>query len=221
MNPYRHHFIRSCFSGFPSVSDQKRYLDIGCGGGIFAESAARLRDTSKVVGIDPSKNGIGVARKHALLDPQLYNTGRLTYENKNIEDMTIPSSACEQFDVVSLFEVIEHIKYPSQFLETCMPFVKPGGWLVMSTIARSWTSWLTTKLVAEDIIGLVPRGTHDWDKYINADELQTWFAKKSDWGAGGGMRIMGIAFVPGFGWKVVRGGERIGNYFFGIRKDMR
>ncbi|KAK4989678.1 hypothetical protein LTR28_001569, partial [Elasticomyces elasticus] len=193
-----------------------RYLDVGCGGGIFAESAARLRSTANVTAIDPTPEVIAVAEKHRRTDPLLLEPGRLTYLNKSIEDLPIPASAEQQVDVLSLFEVIEHIQRPSAFLEKCLPHVKPGGWIVMSTIARTWTSWLTTKVVAEDVMRIVPRGTHDWNQYINEAELRTWFAGQSGWGEA---RSMGVMYVPALGWREVRGGEQWGNYFFGVRKD--
>ena len=220
MNPLRHDFITSCFASYPNAPQQKRYLDIGCGGGIFAESAARLNRTESVLGIDPSKEVIDVAKVHARNDPLLMQPGRLKYEQISIEELATPTSPKLQFDVVSLFEVIEHINKPSPFLESCLPFVKPGGWLILSTIARTWTSWLTTKVIAEEVVRMVPRGTHEWEKYVNADELASWFRKKEGWGAGGGMRVMGVVYVPGIGWKVVPSGEKWGNYFFGIRRNI-
>lgn len=117
-------------------------------------------------------------------------------------------------------EVIEHVPHPHTFLHSCMSHVKPGGWLCLSTIARTWTSYVTTKLIAEDILNIVPRGTHDWNKYINADELEGFFTRQPGWGAEGGMIIMGCAYIPGFGWREVKGGERVGNYFFGVRKNV-
>ncbi len=86
----------------------------------------------------------------------------------------------------------------------------------MSTIARTWASWLTTKVVAEDIARIVPRGTHDWEKYINEEELRGHFLKERGWNS---PRVMGVVYVPGLGWKEVAGSEKVGNYFFGIRKD--
>lgn len=117
-------------------------------------------------------------------------------------------------------EVIEHVPHPSAFLSEAMTHVRPGGWLVLSTIARTWTSWVTTKLIAEDILNIVPRGTHDWNKYINADELEAFFKKQPGWGGDGGMAVMGCIYVPGFGWREVKGGEKVGNYFFGVRRNV-
>ena len=221
MNPLRHDFVSSCIESQPdpSSSSHRRYLDVGCGGGIFAESAARLSRTKAVVAIDPSNEVISIAKAHARHDPLFLEQGRLEYQNKTIEDLPVPRIPEEQFDVVSLFEVIEHIDWPAPFLSSCLPFVKPGGWLVLSTIARTWTSWLTTNLVAEEVVRLVPRGTHDWSKYVNEQELRTFFRGQDGWGRYGGPKAQGCMYVPTIGWKMVPGGQNWGNYFFGVRKD--
>lgn len=221
MNPLRHQFISSCLESQldPAPSSRRRYLDVGCGGGIFAESAARLPQTKNVIGIDPSSEVISVAKKHASQDPLLLEAERLVYQNLSVENLTLPETRNQEFDIVTLFEVIEHIDQPAPFLISCLPFVKPGGWLILSTIARTWTSWLTTKVAAEYIVGLVPRGTHDWGKYVNEQELQDFFRAQEGWGQGGGLRSQGCVYVPGLGWKMVEGGERWGNYFLGVRKD--
>ncbi|MCJ1410405.1 Hexaprenyldihydroxybenzoate methyltransferase, mitochondrial [Ptychographa xylographoides] len=221
MNPLRHDFISSCLASqaTPAPSHKLRYLDVGCGGGIFAESAARLPSTASVTGIDPSADVIVVAREHARQDPMLYGGSRLQYLNTAIEKLAIPTTTEEQYDVLTLFEVIEHIDQPAPFLKSCLPFVKPGGWIVMSTIARTWTSWLTTKFVAEDVVRLVPKGTHEWAKYINEEELRSFFQKQNAWANDGALRASGCMYVPGVGWRMVTGGERWGNYFFGVRRD--
>jgi len=216
MNPLRHDFIRGCHASQPCPPSTSglRYLDIGCGGGIFAESAARIPSVGSVTAIDPSPEVLAVAKGHATRGPGLQE--KLTYLNTSIESLPVPTSVDDQYDVLSLFEVIEHITHPSEFLDTCAPFVKPGGWIVMSTIARTWMSWLTTKVVAEDIVGVVPRGTHDWEKYINEEELRGYFLRERGWNS---PRVMGVVYIPGLGWREVRGSEKVGNYFFGIRKD--
>lgn len=232
MNPLRHDFIRSCLatdsppssstpSSIPNERSGRRYLDVGCGGGIFAESAARLPDTASVLAIDPSSEVIKVAQQHARRDPLLQEPQRLIYENKSIEDLPIPTSPEQQYDILTLFEVIEHISLPSPFLKQCLPFVKPGGWIILSTIARTWASWVTTKIIAEDVIRLVPRGTHEWAKYVNEEELRVWFAKQEGWGKGeGGTRCEGLVYVPGLGWRIIGGAERWGNYFWGVRRNL-
>jgi len=88
--------------------------------------------------------------------------------------------------------------------------------VVASTIARTWTSWVVTKVVAENLLGIVPQGTHDWNRYINESELREWFMKRG--GKWERPRAIGVVYVPGVGWREVMGGEGIGNYLFGIRR---
>jgi ubiquinone biosynthesis O-methyltransferase len=197
-----------------STASGLTYLDVGCGGGIFAESAARLPGTEKVTAIDPSPEVLGVAKAHARRDPGL--KGKLNYTNTSIEQLAVPTQTQDMYDVVSIFEVVEHVSNPTAFLDRCAPFVKPGGWLVMSTIARTWMSWFTTNLMAEDVLRIVPKGTHDWQKYINEEELRGHFlGSRSGWGDA---RCMGVIYVPGIGWREVQGSEKVGNYFFAVRK---
>ncbi|ODA82241.1 hypothetical protein RJ55_00748 [Drechmeria coniospora] len=220
MNPLRHDFIQSCLRSEPppatpsvTAPPSLAYLDIGCGGGIFAESAARLPTTRSVTAVDPTPSVLAVAKAHARKDPSL--AGRLTYKQTAVEHLEVPQRDQDRYDVVTLFEVIEHIDEPAALLDRLKPFVKPGGWLVMSTIARTWLSWFTTNLVAEDLLRIVPRGTHDWNKYINEHELRRYFADKG-WES---PRVMGVVYVPGLGWKEVRGSEHVGNYFFAVRRE--
>jgi polyprenyldihydroxybenzoate methyltransferase / 3-demethylubiquinol 3-O-methyltransferase len=213
MNPLRHDFINACLASQPDPAPARRtYLDIGCGGGIFAESAARLPSTISVTAIDPTPFVLAVAKAHARKDPGL--AAKLTYKQTSVEELPVPAPG-EGYDIVSVFEVIEHVDRPADFLARVRPLVKPGGWLVMSTIARTWVSWFTTNLMAEDVLRIVPKGTHDWNKYINDEELRQ-FAMDEGWGS---PRVMGVIYVPGVGWREVRGSEKVGNYFFAIRRE--
>ena len=216
MNPLRHTFIQQCRAASPPTSHKLSYLDIGCGGGIFAESAARLPDTLSVTAIDPTPEVLKIAEGHRRRDPTLTQPGRLSYLNTSIEALPLPSSPSDAFDIVTLFEVLEHVNAPGPFLAHILPHVKPGGWLVLSTIARTWTSWLVTNVMAEDVLGIVPKGTHEWNKYVNEDELRRWFREQKGWGE---VRTMGVVYVPGLGWKEVVGGEQFGNYFLGVRRE--
>ncbi|CAI6325913.1 unnamed protein product [Periconia digitata] len=227
MNPLRHTFISRCMHGTPRTSKPPsalpsknlRYLDVGCGGGIFAESAARLPTTASVTAIDPTPSVLAIAESHKRRDPTLTLPGRLNYLNTSIEHLPVPSNPSnDAYDIVSIFEVLEHVSAPGPFLEMAMKQVKPGGWLVMSTIARTWTSWLVTNVVAEDVLGIVPKGTHEWSKYVNEDELRAWFLERG-WGrVGNEMRVQGVMYVPGLGWQEVGGSESWGNYFLAVRR---
>ncbi|EFX02584.1 3-demethylubiquinone-9 3-methyltransferase [Grosmannia clavigera kw1407] len=235
MNPLRHDFIRHCLGQEEPLPG--RILDVGCGGGIFAESAARLTSTTAVTAIDPSAEVLAVARTHARRDPVLQH--KLHYVQASIENMTAgshgspdaasPSSASLSsttgpFDMVTTFEVVEHVATdPGAFLAQCGRLLRPGGWLIGSTMARTWISWLTTIVAAEDVLGIVPHGTHDWAKYVNPDELAAHFAPGTGAACSQGttwetLTFQGVAYIPGLGWQVVPGSEELGNYFFGIRK---
>jgi polyprenyldihydroxybenzoate methyltransferase / 3-demethylubiquinol 3-O-methyltransferase len=214
MNPLRFDFISSLL---PIASKNSySYLDIGCGGGIFASACARHPLTSKVTAIDPTPACIEAAQAHQRTDPAIMPP-RLTYLNTAIESLPADTEGnTQKYDIITLFEVLEHIASPSEFLTTAAKHLKPGGWVVGSTIARSPMSFITTKLIAEaPIIGVVPAGTHDWNQYINPGELRAWFEKSSEWNS---FTTQGVVYVPGLGWKVVPGSEGWGNYFFGVQK---
>lgn len=222
MNPLRHRFIRKCLDSYDrDITRKLKFLDIGCGGGIFAESAARLSTTESVTAIDPTPEVIAVAKKHQRTDPLLLQSNRLTYQNIALEQLPVPPSPSEAYDIISVFEVLEHIQSPSAFLDSILPHLKPGGWLVGSTIARTNTSWFTTKFIAEDVLRMVPRGTHEWSQYIQPSELREWARVRPELDVvvgGKGYQTMGVVYVPAVGWKEVPGSEDWGNYFFGVRK---
>lgn len=139
------------------------------------------------------------------------------------------------FDIVTIFEVLEHVdpttSSPRAFLAQCLDLVRPGGWVVGSTIARTWPSFMINNVIAEAPwpIGVVPPGTHEWAKFVNADEIRMWaeeaLVRESYAGEnvskaypGLGWRCEGAMYFPGLGWKFVPGAEKWGNYFWGIQK---
>jgi 2-polyprenyl-6-hydroxyphenyl methylase/3-demethylubiquinone-9 3-methyltransferase len=142
--------------------ERLQIVDIGCGGGILSEPLARLGGT--VTGIDPVEESIGVAKVHAKkqgLD--------ISYRAASAEDLA--SEGCA-FDVVVASEVIEHVADIASFLKTCRTLCKPGGLLFISTLNRTPKSYGLAIVAAEYILGLAPRGTHDWKKFIKPEELE-------------------------------------------------
>ncbi|MCG7521730.1 bifunctional 2-polyprenyl-6-hydroxyphenol methylase/3-demethylubiquinol 3-O-methyltransferase UbiG [Ruegeria sp. Ofav3-42] len=138
-----------------------RLLDIGCGGGLLSEPMARLGAT--VVGADAAEGNLPVARIHAEqsgLD--------IDYRHTTAEDM---AAAGEQFDVVLNMEVVEHVADPLGFLTASQQLLKPGGLLICSTINRNPKSYAMAIFGAEVVMRWLPRGTHEWNKFITPDEL--------------------------------------------------
>ena len=136
-------------------------LDIGCGGGLLSEPMARLG--AEVVGADAAAGNIPVARVHAEqsgLD--------IDYRHTTAEDM---AAAGEQFDAVLNMEVVEHVADPLAYLTACRELLKPGGLKVCSTINRNPKSYAMAIVGAEVIMRWLPRGTHEWHKFITPDEL--------------------------------------------------
>jgi 2-polyprenyl-6-hydroxyphenyl methylase / 3-demethylubiquinone-9 3-methyltransferase len=138
-----------------------RILDIGCGGGLLCEPMARLGAT--IVGADAAERNIPVAKVHAEqsgLD--------IDYRFTTAEAM---AEAGEQFDVVLNMEVVEHVADPLAYLTACQQLLKPGGLQICSTLNRNPKSYLMAIIGAEHIMRWLPKGTHEWSKFITPDEL--------------------------------------------------
>ena len=138
-----------------------RILDIGCGGGLLAEPMARLG--ADVVGADAAERNIPVAQVHA------EQSGlTIDYRHTTAEDM---AAAGEQFDVVLNMEVVEHVADPLSYLTACRQLLKPGGLHICSTINRNPKSFMMAIVGAEHVMRWLPKGTHEWSKFITPDEL--------------------------------------------------
>jgi 2-polyprenyl-6-hydroxyphenyl methylase / 3-demethylubiquinone-9 3-methyltransferase len=141
--------------------DGLRLLDIGCGGGLLAEPMARLG--ANVVGADAAPRNIPVARLHA------EQSGlAIDYRHTTAEDM---AAAGEQFDVVLNMEVVEHVADPLAYLTACQQLLRPGGLMICSTINRNPKSFAMAIVGAEYVMRWLPKGTHDWKKFITPEEL--------------------------------------------------
>jgi len=138
-----------------------RLLDIGCGGGLLSEPMARLG--AEVVGADAAEGNIPVAQIHA--DQQGLD---IDYRHTTAEAL---AEAGEQFDVVLNMEVVEHVADPLAYLTACQQLLKPGGLMLCSTINRNPKSYMVAIIGAEHIMRWLPKGTHEWSKFITPDEL--------------------------------------------------
>jgi 2-polyprenyl-6-hydroxyphenyl methylase/3-demethylubiquinone-9 3-methyltransferase len=136
-------------------------LDIGCGGGLVAEPLARL--SAQVTGIDPTNESIAVARRHAESQGLA-----IDYRTARAEDLVAAGAA---FDAVVCLEVVEHVPDVAAFLRTIGGLVRPGGVMVLSTLNRTWKSYALAIVAAEYVLGWLPRGTHEWQRFVTPDEL--------------------------------------------------
>lgn len=137
-----------------------RVLDIGCGAGLLCEPLARLG--ADVVGIDPSPENIQVAKMHADRAHLI-----IDYRCTTVEQM----DRRERFDIVLAMEVVEHVVDVEAFVARCAALTKPSGLMTMATINRTWKSFALAIVGAEYVLRWLPRGTHQWDKFVTPDEL--------------------------------------------------
>lgn len=141
-----------------------RFLDIGCGGGLLTEPMARLG--ASIVGVDPSEKNIKTASVHAA-EQEL----AIDYRAATAEDL---AAAGEVFDVILNMEVIEHVADPQAFTATCAAMLKPGGLMFVATLNRTFKSFGLAIIGAEYVLGWLPKGTHQWEKFITPAELKGW-----------------------------------------------
>jgi ubiquinone biosynthesis O-methyltransferase len=147
----------------PHPLDGYSILDIGCGGGILSESLARLG--ARVTGIDPNPTAIEVSTSHASSNPSINHL--LNYKCCRVEDMD-----GDMFDCVVASEVIEHVADVSKFISHLSHLTKPNGVIFISTINRTTPSLILAKVFAEYVMGIIPRGTHEWGKFVTPSEVK-------------------------------------------------
>jgi 2-polyprenyl-6-hydroxyphenyl methylase/3-demethylubiquinone-9 3-methyltransferase len=141
----------------------KKVLDVGCGGGILSESMARTG--AQVLGIDLASKSLKVAQLHALE----HQVAQLQYREVAVEALAAEQAA--SYDVVTCMEMLEHVPDPASVVRACATLVKPGGWVFFSTLNRNAKAFMFAILGAEYVLNLLPRGTHEYAKFIRPSEL--------------------------------------------------
>ena len=140
----------------------KRVVDIGCGGGLLSEGMAGLG--ARVTGVDLSEKALGVARLHLL------ESGRQV-DYRHVSAEALAAEAPATFDVVTCLEMLEHVPDPASTVKACADLVRPGGQVFLSTINRNPKAYLLAVVGAEYVLNMLPRGTHDYAKFIRPAEL--------------------------------------------------
>ncbi len=179
INPLRLAWIEQVAGGI----EGKRVVDVGCGGGILAEAMARKG--ARVVGIDLSDKAIGVARLH-----QLESGTSVDYRSTAAESLATEMPA--GFDVVTCLELLEHVPEPASTIAACAALAKPGGCVVFSTLNRNPKSYVLAILGAEYALKLLPKGTHDWARFLRPSEVAA-FARRASLEP---MAMIGMTYNP-------------------------
>jgi len=162
INPLRLQWIDSAAGGLAG----KRVVDIGCGGGILSDSMARKG--AEVLGIDLSTKGIRVAQLHAM------EAGTPNVQYREVSAEALAREEMGTFDVVTCMEMLEHVPKPESIVQACATLVKRGGWVFFSTLNRNPKSFLLAIVGAEYVLNLLPKGTHEYLKFIKPSELAAW-----------------------------------------------
>jgi 2-polyprenyl-6-hydroxyphenyl methylase/3-demethylubiquinone-9 3-methyltransferase len=157
INPLRLNYVNQLASLAGKI-----VLDVGCGGGILAESMAGLG--ANVTGIDLAEKSLQVAKLHLLESGK-----KVDYRNVSIE--TLAAEQPTQYDVVTCLEMLEHVPNPASVIQACATLVKPGGWVFFSTLNRNPKSYLFAIIGAEYVLNMLPKGTHDYAKFLKPSEL--------------------------------------------------
>ena len=161
INPLRLEWI----DGLARLKGQ-RVLDVGCGGGILADAMARRG--ADVLGIDLAAKPLKVAQLHAL------EAGTPSVEYREVAAEALAQELPAHFDTVTCMEMLEHVPDPSSIVRACAELVKPGGWVFFSTLNRNPKSFLFAIIGAEHVLNLLPKGTHEYARFIKPSELAQW-----------------------------------------------
>jgi len=179
INPLRLEWLERLAGGI----QDKRVVDVGCGGGILAESMAVKG--AQVTGIDLSDKALKVAKLH-----QLESGVQVDY--RLIAAEALAEEAPGQFDVVTCMEMLEHVPDPASVMAACARMAKPDGWVFFSTLNRNPKSYLLAIVGAEYVLNMLPKGTHDWSKFIKPHELAS-YARSAGLEP---VELMGMTYSP-------------------------
>lgn len=202
MNPVRLAWAERVAEGLAG----RRVLDVGCGGGILAEAMAERG--AQVLGIDLSDKALGVARLHGL-----ESGAKVDYRAVAAEALAAETPGA--FDIVTCMELLEHVPDPASTVAACAELAKPGGWVLVSTINRNPKSYLFAILGAEYLLGLLPRGTHDWSRFVRPAELAS-HARRAGLAL---VELCGLRYDPfGRSFSLAPGDTDV-NYLAAFRRD--
>ena len=144
----------------------KQVLDVGCGGGILAESMAQIG--AQVLGIDLSSKPLKVAQLHAM------EAGISGLQYREVAAEALAAELPASFDVITCMEMLEHVPDPASVVQACARLVKPGGWVFFSTLNRNAKAFVMAIVGAEHVLKLLPKGTHEYARFIRPHELASW-----------------------------------------------
>ncbi|EXI63057.1 bifunctional 3-demethylubiquinone-9 3-methyltransferase/ 2-octaprenyl-6-hydroxy phenol methylase [Mannheimia granulomatis] len=165
LNPLRLAYILEKSNGLFG----KKVLDVGCGGGILSEAMAK--QGAIVTGIDMTTEPLEIAKRHAK-----QNSLEINYQQTTIENFLEKMTACkaEKFDVITCMEMLEHVPDPLSIIQSCKALLKPNGILFFSTINRTFKAYMLVIIGAEYVLKMLPKGTHEFEKFIKPAELLAW-----------------------------------------------
>lgn len=161
INPVRLAYIRNRCCGLSN----KHVLDVGCGGGLLAEAMAG--EGAQVTGIDMVEGALAVAQKHSLQSGHVVD-----YQQSTAENWVRHHAA--QYDIVTCMELVEHVPRPAELIHACSALVRPRGALFFATVNRTWLSRLLVIGLSEYVLGIVRKGTHEYEKFVRPNELARW-----------------------------------------------
>ena len=160
INPIRLNYVKDCIS-----LDGIKVLDIGCGGGILSEALAK--EGAIVTGLDAAEENISIASKHAEV-----NSLDIQYVTDTAESYAETHN--KRYDLITCMELLEHVPDPELLIKACATMIKPGGHVIFSTINRNMKAYLLAVLAGEYLLRLLPKGTHQYEKFIRPSELVNW-----------------------------------------------